>query len=172
MIRLCTDLGLKEVQDYASELRKLENAQNEASQESRRIGTGIPCAHFSRATTFYFFIDLAGLTYSSGRGSRLSSAASGGDQLAKSQPTSAQSDSYHSPIGNFTRARTEQAGLIIPVELVKQTRVSKTGSGRCTTGRKPVGGIKRTTNLTSETTSCHSNEMLEQAFFASCNRSN
>ncbi|XP_046644884.1 intraflagellar transport protein 88 homolog [Daphnia pulicaria] len=71
LIRLCTDLGLKEAGDYASDLRKLEHSQNEASQENKRTGTSV--------------------TYSSGRGSRLSSAASGIDTILKSQPTSAES---------------------------------------------------------------------------------
>ncbi|KAK4016574.1 hypothetical protein OUZ56_031534 [Daphnia magna] len=71
LIRLCTDLGLKEAGDYASDLRKLEHSQNETIQENKRTGTSV--------------------TYSSGRGSGLSSAASGVDSTLKSQPTSAES---------------------------------------------------------------------------------
>lgn len=41
LIRLCTDLGLKEASDYASELRKLEHVQSEMNQETRRTSTGI-----------------------------------------------------------------------------------------------------------------------------------
>ena len=38
LIRLCTDLGLKEASDYAAELRKMEHAQTD--QENRRTSTG------------------------------------------------------------------------------------------------------------------------------------
>ncbi len=38
LIRLCTDLGLKEASDYASELRKMEHAHTD--QEARRTSTG------------------------------------------------------------------------------------------------------------------------------------
>lgn len=41
LIRLCTDLGLKEASDYSAELRKLEShPQNETNQENRRTSTG------------------------------------------------------------------------------------------------------------------------------------
>ena len=42
LIRLCTDLGLKEAGDYASDLRKLEHSQSEASSQennNKRTGT-------------------------------------------------------------------------------------------------------------------------------------
>jgi len=42
LIRLCTDLGLKEASDYASDLRKLERAQQEAAvdQQDNRTANG------------------------------------------------------------------------------------------------------------------------------------
>lgn len=43
LIRLCTDLGLKEAGDYASDLRKLEHSQNETIQENKRTGTSTMC---------------------------------------------------------------------------------------------------------------------------------
>ena len=43
LTRLCTDLGLKEASDYSTELRKLEQAQNEANQETKRTGTSRRC---------------------------------------------------------------------------------------------------------------------------------
>lgn len=101
LIRLCTDLGLKEAGDYASDLRKLEHSQNETIQENKRTGTSTMCYQtkwltislslFHRIRLLITVFYVLGVTYSSGRGSGLSSAASGVDSTLKSQPTSAES---------------------------------------------------------------------------------
>ncbi|XP_057366935.1 intraflagellar transport protein 88 homolog [Daphnia carinata] len=95
LIRLCTDLGLKEAGDYASDLRKLEHSQNETMQENKRTGTSV--------------------TYSSGRGSGLSSAASGVDATLKSQPTSAESLSKSTHLYQTTPVDTSYQDQLGPL---------------------------------------------------------
>ncbi|KAI9557616.1 hypothetical protein GHT06_017444 [Daphnia sinensis] len=96
LIRLCTDLGLKEAGDYASDLRKLEHSQNETMQENKRTGTSV--------------------TYSSGRGSGLSSAASGVDAMLKSQPTSAESLSKSTHLYQTTAVDTSYQDQLGPLQ--------------------------------------------------------
>jgi hypothetical protein len=119
LIRLCTDLGLKEAGDYASDLRKLEHSQSEASSQennNKRTGTSkkrrqfFYCIFLMTSQFFYifFFSTFQGVTYSSGRGSRLSSAASGIDAILKSQPTSAESLSNKPTTSSY---QTTQIGI-------------------------------------------------------------
>lgn len=64
LIRLCTDLGLKEAGDYASDLRKLEHSQSEASSQennNKRTGTSkkrrqfFYCIFLMTSQFFYIF---------------------------------------------------------------------------------------------------------------------
>jgi hypothetical protein len=51
---LCTDLGLKEAGDYASDLRKLEHSQTEAaSQENKRTGAS---KRRKMIANFFYFV--------------------------------------------------------------------------------------------------------------------
>jgi len=108
LIRLCTDLGLKEASDYATDLRKLERAQQEATadqQDNRQAnggGTGCNNCHSYYYYLLVYKVFSFFVSFAVRRGSRLSSAASGiGMADTRSQPTSAAS-SIQTPVGkNF-----------------------------------------------------------------------